>query len=87
MKKPFDNKERRRYYGLRKGDIVNLRGLDGRVMYESAEVKDYGFMDNNRVYVEYHKDFENVVQTDWVAEWCEIITKVEDRGKPNDVNN
>ena len=77
MKKPFDNKDRSRYYGLRKGDIVNLKGLDGKVMFENAEVKDYGG-DNNRVYVEYETPGRFVLD-EWVAEWCEMVTKVEDR--------
>jgi hypothetical protein len=75
MKKPFDNENRTRYYGLRKGDIVNLNGMNGAPGYQNAEVIDYGVMDNNRVFVRR----ENGEETDWVAEWCKIVTKVEDR--------
>jgi hypothetical protein len=75
MKEIFDNKDRTRYYGLRKGDIVNLKGVNGDVGYLNAEVIDYGFMDNNRVIVRR----ANGEETDWVAEWCQMVTKVEDR--------
>ena len=75
MKKPFDNENRTRYYGLRKGDIVKLKGVNGNVFYQNAEVIDYGMMDNNRVIVKPMSGDE----TDWVAEYCEIIVKVEDR--------
>ena len=71
----FDNEERRRYYGLRKGDIVSPRYIHG-IVAPKAEVIDYG-MDNNRVRVK----FENGEETEWVAEWCDIIEKVEDRKK------
>jgi hypothetical protein len=75
MKKPFDNETRSRYYGLRKGDIVDLKGIDGKVCHPNAEVIEYGFMDNNRVIVRLMSGSE----TDWVAEYCNIIVKVEDR--------
>ena len=75
MNEPFDNKDRSRYYGIRVGDIVNLRNIDGSVIYRNVEVIAYGFMDNNRVEVK----LSHGSTTDWVAEWCDIITKVEDR--------
>ena len=75
MEKVFDNVDRDRYYGLRVGDTVNLRGLDGKALYVNAEVINYGFMDNNRVTVR----LANGNETNWVAEWCEIIIKVEDK--------
>ena len=76
MNKNFDNLERFRYYGLRIGDIVDLKGVNGKVISPNAEVIDYG-SDNNRVQVKDMKGNE----FDWVAEWCEIIVKVEDRIK------
>jgi hypothetical protein len=69
----FDNQERRRYYGLRVGDTVELKY--GPVKGMKAEVTAYCFGDNNRVYVR----MEDGTKTDWVAEWCEIITKIEDK--------
>jgi hypothetical protein len=75
MKKTFDNVDRDRYYGLRVGDIVDLKSIDGKILYENAEVINYGFMDNNRVMVKLVSGSE----TNWVAEWCAIIIKVEDR--------
>lgn len=76
MAETFDNKDRSRYYGLRIGDIINLKGVSGDVVYYGAEVIDYG-ADNNRVEVR----LKDSSETDWVAEWCDIITKVEDRNK------
>ena len=72
--KKFDNEERRRYYGLRIGDMVNPKGPTGK-SYGIAEVVEYALMDNNRVYLK--RDDGSVI--DWVAEWCEIITKVDDK--------
>jgi hypothetical protein len=74
MTKEFDNIERHRYYGLRIGDIVFL-GFKSQSPRKLAEVTGYGVMDNNRVYVK----TEDGVDTDYVAEWCEILVKVEDR--------
>jgi hypothetical protein len=69
--KPFDNSARRRYYGLRVGDIVKSKAHN--ISY--AVVIEYGLFDNNSVMVkEIDKEPRKVV-----AEWCEIITKVEDR--------
>ena len=72
--KNFDNESRNRYYGLRKGDTVKLQ-FSHQNPEPIAEVIEYGFMDNNRVYVK----LENGEETDWVAEWCEILIKVEDK--------
>jgi hypothetical protein len=67
----FDNSERRRYYGLRIGDIVKCKAYN----IDYAEVVDYGFLDNNSVFVkEDGKEPRKVV-----AEWCDVVTKVEDR--------
>jgi hypothetical protein len=54
------------------GDIVELKF---RQVFTRAEVIEYGFMDNNSVRV---RD-ENGREIDYVAEWCKVITKVEDR--------
>lgn len=65
------NSERRLYYGLRVGDIIKCDA------YRIAEavVINYVFMDNNAIIVqEKGKEPRKVV-----AEWCDIITKVEDR--------
>ena len=67
----FDNINRERYYGLRIGDLVFHH------YQESAgicEVIDYG-LDNNRVTVR----AKDGTETDWVAEWCDLVKKVEDR--------
>jgi len=77
MGKVFDNKDRTRYYGLRIGDIVDLKGVDGKVAQANAEVIKYG-SDNNRVEVR----LMSGNTCDWVAEWCDIVVRVEDRIKP-----
>lgn len=72
----FDNKDRNRYYGLRIGDLVQIKmGLWANPKTQNAEVLDYGFMDNNRVRLR----LESREETNWVAEWCTLITKIEDR--------
>jgi hypothetical protein len=70
MKKAFDNEERRRYYGLRVGDIVRSKMYG----FDNAKVVEYGFLDNNSVIVRVPGEADR----DVVAEWCEIVTKVED---------
>lgn len=70
--KVFDNVNRNRYYGVRVGDTVELSFSSKTI---KAEVTGYDFMDNNRVYVK----TEDGTNTSWVAEWCKIITKVEDK--------
>ncbi len=71
-KKVFDNAERRRYYGIRIGDIVEERAF-GTVT--RGEVMGYGLMDNNKVYI----NAEGDITLDAVAEWCHVIECVEDR--------
>ena len=74
-KKTFKNAKRNRYYGLRVGDIVSPKGLLG---VESSLGKciviKYG-SDNNRVEI---KSIATGEEREWIAEFCEIITKVED---------
>jgi hypothetical protein len=74
MTKTFSNNDRSRYYGLRIGDIVDLKGVDGKVCQPNAEVIEYG-SDNNRVEVR----LMSGSTCDWVAEWCDIVVRVEDR--------
>lgn len=77
-KEEWDNIDRRRYYGLRKGDIVSPRCVNGTEWYKGqSEVIDYGYMDNNSVDIK----AKDGTTTTWVAEWCDIITKVEDRNE------
>ena len=73
MEKEFDNEDRTRYYGLRKGDTVDAHSMNGTVWGRSV-VLDYT-MDNNRIII----TNKNGDPIDWVAEWCEIVTKVEDK--------
>jgi hypothetical protein len=75
--KVFDNANRHRYYGLRIGDIVDARGISGIPIYKNVEVHEYSGFDNNRVVLK----LASGNTCDWVAEWCTIITKVEDRNK------
>jgi hypothetical protein len=50
--KPFDNEERKRFYGLRKGDVVSPKNINGTEWSKGpCEVIEYGFMDNNAVYL------------------------------------
>jgi hypothetical protein len=70
----FDNKERRRYYGLRVGDTVRVKDPGGRT-WGTREVLELCAGDNNRVVITSEKG--NPIE--WVAEWCEIITKIEDK--------
>jgi hypothetical protein len=63
----FDNSERRRYYGNVIGDFVKCRGLQGEIVFE-GKVVGYGFMDNNRIFVE---DKITGDVRDWVAEWTD----------------
>ena len=65
------NKERRRAYGLRIGDIVEL------IYYkELAEVVAYAG-DNNRIFIRNSRGHGMRL----TAEECKLITKVEDRSK------
>jgi len=70
----WDNEDRNRYYGLRKGDLITVHDVSGRVWGES-EVLDYVSGDNNSVIIK----SKNGNPIDWVAEWCDIIKKVEDK--------
>jgi len=80
-KPEFDNANRNRYYGLRVGDIIEAKRISG-VIYRRSKVLELVFMDNNAVLIE----GENGNPIQWVAEWCDIITKVEDINKDSDVN-
>lgn len=71
----WDNQERKRYYGLRKGDIVEYN-IGHTMPRLKGEVVEYGVMDNNAVYL---KVEEKEKPISVVAEWCDIITKVEDK--------
>lgn len=74
--KPWDNENRDRYYGLRKGDLVELQFFNSDK--NMAEVVDYCHGDNNRVVV---KNTWNGEVMEYVAEWCKLHTKHEDRIK------
>jgi len=73
MKKEFTNENRTRYYGLRVGDIVNAKGLTG-IVWGRSKVLELVPMDNNSVIIE----SKTGKPIEWTAEWCEIVTKVED---------
>lgn len=73
MKKIFLNEYRTRYYGLRVGDIVKAKPVGYNESIECTVVELIP-MDNNSVML---KDNNNRRLFEWVAEWCEIITKVE----------
>ena len=70
----FQNKDRIRRYGKRKGDIISFApfGLEEKI----GEVTNINIgLDNNRIAVlfEGHKE-----EIEVVAEWCNIKIKVED---------
>jgi len=67
------NKDRNRHYGLRIGDRIKIEisGLPTR----EGDVVGFSLTDNNKAYIKY--DDGKIVG--WVAEWCTIIEKVEDR--------
>lgn len=71
MSENFDNQHRNRYYGLRVGDIVRCNAYE----IEKATVVEFGPLDNNAVYVQEEGQIARKV----VAEWCEIITRIEDQ--------
>ena len=73
MSKEFTNENRNRYYGLRIGDIVMPLIIGSKKNEKTATVVYYGIMDNNAVYLM----FENKEVKKWVAEWCDIIRKIE----------
>lgn len=69
------NKDRTRWYGLRVGDIVTLRGPGGYVRTDLRVV----FLhptDNNGCTVKPRRGPEFKA----VCEWCEVTMKVKDRG-------
>ena len=68
----FTNEKRNRCYGKRVGDIVRQTVFG---IVTEGEVIAISAMDNNSISV---KSEKYGVET-LVAEWCEIITKVEDR--------
>lgn len=78
----MDNVDRRRYYGLRIGDTVTCEGRQLKQFSGTAEVVEYGFMDNNRVTVE-----QDGHRFSCVAEWMDIVTKVEDKITKVEANN
>lgn len=73
MSDTFDNVNRNRYYGIRKGDTVKLSFSKN--PEQEAQVVGYGFLDNNCVTVQYEEN----KPFDWCAEWCTIVKKVEDK--------
>lgn len=74
--KKWDNEDRTRYYGLRKGDTVEYTILTGQKI--TAKVHDYVITDNNAVYLK-SKLIKEGKPFRYVAEWCTIIKKVEDK--------
>jgi hypothetical protein len=64
----FINENRTRYYGLGVGDIVSVKCISGK-----HTVIELSPMDNNAVFLEGPEK----VPFEYVAEWCNIITKVE----------
>lgn len=73
--KEFTNENRSCRYGKRVGDRVKYRYFN--LSFEGTVV-DLGYFDNNRIYV---KKIDGEV-VDCVAEYCEIIEKVENISKP-----
>lgn len=66
----FDNSNRVRYYGLRVGDIVRCKFYN----ITEATVVSYGVLDNNSVIIQ----VGNSKPIKVVAEWCEVIIRVQD---------
>ncbi len=73
----YENKNRRRYFGLRCGDTVviwspfpEMNGVYGVII----GMANFGF---NRIFV----FLPGHGKYDYPAEWCEIVEKVEDRGQ------
>lgn len=73
LEKGFDNASRSRRYGVRIGDTVDVIGFANSA--NRGEVVGYGVLDNNSVYVQY----PNGDICKEVAEWCEIVERVEDK--------
>ena len=76
IEKPWDNQHRKRYYGLRIGDTVDCG--DSRLQQFSGEAKvvAYGGTDNNSVFI-HIPGREKPLRC--VAEWLNLIKKVEDK--------
>jgi hypothetical protein len=74
MEKVFRNEERTRRYGLRVGDLVSRSIIDNHSV--SLEVISINGFDNNRVVV---RELQTNHIYDEVAEYCTLVTKVEDR--------
>lgn len=70
----FTNPKRTRSYGLRPGDTVKTLFDIGN--QRTCIVERLSPIDNNKVYL---KDIGTGEVFDWIAEWCEIIDKVEDK--------
>lgn len=68
----YDNTNRERYYGKRKGDRIRYYGLTGQP--EEGVVTGYGHGDNNAIYVQFDSKTESEKV---VAEWCQIIKRVD----------
>lgn len=77
MNKLWDNEDRNRYYGLRVGDLVDCSSSFLKQFQGQGEVVEYGMTDNNAVYVKV-ESYEEPIHC--VAEWLNLVTKVEDRG-------
>ena len=73
----FTNAERHRYYGLRIGDLVEIKIWKELKLH--AEVIEYGYLDNNRVILRLLDGSQAGEVCDWVAENLTITEKVEDR--------
>jgi len=70
----FTNENRNRYYGLRVGDIVSPKMVDGKEWHKGqSKVIALGVIDNNSVQIK----ASDGTEVEWVAEWCDIVTKVE----------
>jgi|SRR5690606_20020673 len=74
-KKPFDNENRDRHYGLRKGDFVKIKKGFPIEKAIPCIVIEYGYLDNNSVYL---RDLTTGQRLRWTAEHCELVVKVED---------
>lgn len=71
------NQSRSGRYGKRIGDVIKVTPC-GEVPYLS-EVVGYYPVDNNRLYI---KGQDGTI-IDWIADWCEVETKVEERTEFN----
>lgn len=74
------NENRSQRYGKRIGDTIAVSSF-GQTPYLS-EVVGYYPVDNNRLYI---KGQDGTI-IDWIAEWCDIQTKVEERDSFNLLN-